>query len=156
GLLAAVSGADDDKPPDVSKLPPAAKGVMDFRRDIRPIFEARCLRCHGPEKQKSGLRLDSGAAALKGGDSGAVIVPGKSAASRLIHLVGGLEEDTPMPPTGKRLSAAEVGKLRAWIDQGAKWPKEKEAGPAQPRSRHWAFQLPKGMVPPQVARGGWT
>jgi hypothetical protein len=58
---------------------------VDFERDIRPLLHARCIECHGPDKQNSGLRLDHKAAALKGGAGGAVIVPGNSAASELIR-----------------------------------------------------------------------
>ena len=68
-------------------LPPAATKKVDFARDVAPIFEARCSMCHGPQQQMSGLRLDQKAAALKGGHSGAVIIPRDSANSRLIRLV---------------------------------------------------------------------
>src|SRR6185295_876236 len=78
---------------DVAKLPPAASRTVDFSKDIQPIFSARCYSCHGPERQKAGLRWDDKAAALKGGENGPVIVPGKSAESRMIHLVAGLEAD---------------------------------------------------------------
>jgi hypothetical protein len=129
---------------------------MEFKRDIQPIFQARCLRCHGPAKQKGGLRLDSRATALEGSDSGEVLLPGKSGASRLIHVVGGLDPDTRMPPTGAPLTTAEIGRLRAWIDQGVKWPEEKTGGKTVPvRSKHWAFQQPKRPALPRVARPGW-
>src|SRR5277367_1693578 len=70
---------------DTSKLPPPATNVIDFTRDIRPILETSCLRCHGPEKPKSHFRLDDRADALKGGEKGVDIIPGKSASSPLIH-----------------------------------------------------------------------
>src|SRR2546423_1812508 len=82
-------------------LPPAAKRVVGFRRDVRPILARNCVACHGAAKQRGGLRLDEGAAGLKGGNSGAVIVPGKAAASRLLRLVAGLDPDLKMPPEGK-------------------------------------------------------
>ena len=104
---------------DLSKLPPAAGVPVDFARDVQPLLADRCIKCHGPEKQKGGLRLDTKAAAMKGGDDGKAIEPGKSADSPLIHFVGGLDEDKVMPPKGERLTAAQVGLLRAWIDQGA-------------------------------------
>src|SRR6185436_17957001 len=73
---------------DKKRLPPAVNRPVDFVKDIKPIFEANCVKCHGPEKQKGGLRLDIKAIALKGGDDYApVIVPGKSADSPLIHFV---------------------------------------------------------------------
>lgn len=105
---------------DPSKLPPPATTQIDYDRDIKPIFEHSCFRCHGPERPKSGFRLDQREAALKGGDNGVDILPGKSAESPLIHYVAGLDPDMEMPPQGKgeKLSATEIGLLRAWIDQG--------------------------------------
>ena len=64
--------------------PPARK--IDFAQDVRSIFVRHCVSCHGPDKQKGGLRLDDKAAALKGGDGGPVIVPGKAADSVLFRL----------------------------------------------------------------------
>jgi mono/diheme cytochrome c family protein len=95
---------------------------IDFDRDVKPILAKNCFACHGPDKQKGGLRLDRKADALRGGDSGNAVVPGKSADSLLIQLASGQDKDRVMPPKGDRLTAAEVATLRAWIDQGAKWP----------------------------------
>jgi mono/diheme cytochrome c family protein len=108
---------------DESKLPPAATNKIDFARDIKPIFDASCIRCHGPVKPKSGFRLDSHAAALKGGDNGVDILPGNSAKSPLIHFTAQLVEDMEMPPAdkGDPLTPAQIARLRAWIDQGAEW-----------------------------------
>ncbi len=108
---------------DVSNLPPAAKVRIDFARDIKPILEANCLRCHGPEKPKSEFRLDNLQGALKGGDDGVAIVPGDSAKSPLIHYVSYQVADMEMPPigSGNRLTTNEVSLLRAWIDQGVNW-----------------------------------
>jgi len=108
---------------DVSKLPPVSskKGVT-FEKDIKPIFEKSCAKCHGAEKQKGKLRLDSLEAALKGSENGKVVEPGKSAKSVLVHNIARLNEDDAMPPEGKGdpLSKEQVGLVRAWIDQGAK------------------------------------
>ena len=108
---------------DVSQLPAPATNQVDFVRNIQPIFDASCLRCHGPAKPKSGFRLDSRELALKGGDNGVDIIPGSSAKSPLIHFTAGLVEDMQMPPEGKGepLTAAQISLLRAWIDQGAPW-----------------------------------
>lgn len=108
---------------DVAQLPPPAQGKIDFDRDIKPILEENCLRCHGPEKPKSQFRLDNRNSALKGGEQGVDIVPGDSAKSPLIHYVLYLVEDSEMPPVGKgkQLEAAQVSRLRAWIDQGVVW-----------------------------------
>lgn len=115
---------------DITKLPPAAKVQIEFDRDIRPIFEASCFRCHGRERPKSQFRLDNREDALKGGENGVDILPNQSDKSPLIHYVSGLDPDLEMPPKGKgdSLTKEQIGLLRAWIDQGAKWP-ELNAGP---------------------------
>jgi ankyrin repeat protein len=94
---------------------------VDFTRDVNPILRAQCHACHGSSQQKAGLRLDHRAAALRGGDSGPVILPGNSAESKLILRLVGSELGIQMPPTGP-LTAEEIGILRAWIDQGPDWP----------------------------------
>ena len=118
-LEAPASAAEPGK-----KLPPVFQGKVDYQRDILPILSQHCYRCHGPKKQESGLRMDSRALLLRGGDLGEPAVrPGKSQESFLIRVVAGLEEDLRMPPEGPLLSDQQVGKLRAWIDQGWQWPK---------------------------------
>src|SRR5262249_33766724 len=116
--------------PDLAKLPPAAVRQIDFSKDIQPLLEGSCLKCHGPEKHKSGLPLDTHENALAGGEHGQDIVPGDSAKSPLIHYVARLVEDMEMPPKdkGEPLTPAQIGLLRAWIDQGASWSREVEAG----------------------------
>jgi mono/diheme cytochrome c family protein len=111
---------------DISKLPAASdKKDVTYAKEIKPIFEKHCFNCHGTEKQKGKLRLDSLEAALKGGDEGPDIVKGKSGESSLVIAVARLDEDTAMPPEKKdgtidALSKDEIGLIRAWIDQGAK------------------------------------
>ena len=115
----AVQAADVD----VSKLPPAStKKDLTYAKDIKPLFEKSCFKCHGAEKQKGKLRLDTVGAALKGGEDGPDIVAGNSAKSKLVHAIARLNEDEAMPPAdkGKPLTKEEVGLVRAWIDQGAK------------------------------------
>ncbi|HEX4645980.1 MAG TPA: c-type cytochrome domain-containing protein, partial [Verrucomicrobiae bacterium] len=118
---------------DTSKLPPPAQVQIDFTRDIKPILENSCFRCHGPEKPRSHFRLDNPDSALKGGDDGVDIIPGNSAKSHLIHYVAGLDEDMQMPPPGKGapLTTNQIALLRAWIDQGVAW----EATSPEPTSR---------------------
>lgn len=120
-LLAAigVSAAEVD----VLRLPPAGTNIIFFDQHVRPILDRSCIRCHGLERPKAGYRLDNRESALKPGDSGANIVPGKSAESPLIHYVAHLVEDMEMPPTGKGdpLTTNEIAVLRAWIDQGVPW-----------------------------------
>ena len=108
---------------DLAKLPPASTNRIEFVRDIQPILETSCLRCHGPEKPKSGFRMDSRDAVLKSGENGQAVIPGDSANSPLIHYVARLVEDMEMPPTGKGdpLTPAQTALLRAWIDQDLPW-----------------------------------
>ncbi len=134
-VCAAAEGARGVDP---SRLPPAVGRVVDFEKEVRPLFQARCFECHGPEKQKAGLRLDRGGAALKGGESGPAIVRGKGGESPLIEWVAGLSEERVMPPKGERLTREEVGVLRAWIDAGAEWPASGEE--EEPVQAHWAFR----------------
>src|SRR5213592_2730876 len=87
--LTMVQAAEKEKKTvkiDASKLPPPAeaKGIT-YAKEIKPIFDKSCIKCHGPEKQKGKLRLDSLEAALKGGQDGKVIEPGNSADSMLVH-----------------------------------------------------------------------
>lgn len=108
---------------DASKLPAASDKKVDFKKDIWPIFEEKCISCHGPEKQKSKYRMDSREETLKGGSSGdEAIIPGNSAKSPFIHYCARLVEDMEMPPKEKdALSKEQIALLRAWVDQGAKW-----------------------------------
>ncbi len=109
---------------DLSRLPPPAQTQVDFDHDIKPIFQAVCWRCHGPEKPKSHFRLDNRASALKGGnDNTDDIVPGDSAHSKLIQYIARLVPDMEMPPPdkGEPLTTAQVALFRAWINQGASW-----------------------------------
>jgi mono/diheme cytochrome c family protein len=120
--------AEKSKPSiDASKLPPAStKQGVTYAADIKPILEKSCIKCHGAERQKGKLRLDSLAAALKGGEDGKVIEPGNSAGSILVANVAHVgDEDEYMPPPDNKdkippLTKEQVGLIRAWIDQGAK------------------------------------
>jgi mono/diheme cytochrome c family protein len=152
-VLLCLAGSLGAVEADISKLPPAPDRPVDYARDIQPLFEKHCLKCHGPEKQKGGYRVDLRDAALKGGDEHAPnIVPGKSAQSPLIHFVAGLDEDMLMPQKGERLTPEQIGLLRAWIDQGANWPVEVAA--VDPKKTHWAFQPLQRPAVPQVGNAG--
>jgi len=122
--------------------PPAAQRSVDFLKDVQPIFAGNCHKCHGSEKQRNGLRLDQRETMLHGGESGPAIVPGDSGKSLLIRLVSGLDPDRPMPPKGDRLTPEQIGILRAWIDQGAKW-----ADAAAPTTQPMQSAAPKEMDP---------
>jgi mono/diheme cytochrome c family protein len=135
----------------------AQQSNIDFSRDIQPVFEARCLACHGAGQQMAGLRLDSGDAVVKGGTNGPVVQAGNSAGSKLIERVTSSKKGFAMPPVGDPLSADQVAKLRAWIDQGAKVPATAAAVPGAPaKSRHWAFQPVVRPSPPEVRNGSWA
>jgi mono/diheme cytochrome c family protein len=104
-----------------AKLPPPASATVDFKRDIQPIIEKSCVKCHGRGRNKGGFVIETRETLLKGGDSGPAVVEGNSAESLLIELVSGLDPDSVMPAKGTKLTAQEVGLMRAWIDQGLKW-----------------------------------
>ena len=128
--------------------PAFAVAAPDFVRDVRPIFEAHCIKCHGPEKQKSSYRLDVKAIALNGGDSGTPnIVPGLGATSPLVKFIAGEVEDMRMPPKGEALAPAEIATLKAWIDSGAAWPDSASAAVADPLD-WWSLKPLAAVTPP--------
>lgn len=141
------------------RLPPAASRSVDFARDIKPILQKNCYGCHGMDKDKGGLSLATRARAMDGGDDGKIIVPGKSVLSPIIARIAALDEDTAMPPEdkGERLSAEQVGLVRAWIDQGAKWPES--ADEIDPRvakaSGHWSFEALQRPALPKPENAHW-
>ncbi len=119
-----------------------------FEAQVRPLLAAHCLSCHGPDKQESGLRVDSRDALLKGGDRGPAIVPGKLDDSPLIEFVRRTGE-TKMPPAAA-LTSAQVAALEEWIRRGAVWPKSlgQTAGLRDAWKAHWAFQPITSPTPP--------
>ncbi len=135
------------------EAPTAGLPGVDFARDVQPLLTKHCSACHGSEKQESGFRIDQREAALVGGDSGVAIIPGKSADSKLIHFVTAADSDNVMPPKGTRLTAEEVGVLRAWIDEGAKWPDSQVN--AKLANSHWAYQPLCLPAPPKVKLAEW-
>jgi hypothetical protein len=108
---------------------------VDFYGRVQPVFAIHCYKCHGPEVQKGGLRLDVRERALKGGESG---IPGPA---ELARRVASTDPESQMPPKGPRLSASEIETLKRWAAAGAPWPD---------RDDYWAFQPPRGTVPPTV------
>ena len=137
---------------------PATADTVNFDRDIRPIFEARCHVCHNAETQQSEFRLDSREHALRGGGSGVpAIIPGDSAGSILYRYVAGLNEKVVMPPVEPRLTGEQVEQIRQWIDEGAPWPEDAEvhATDSEPSKfdqarDHWAFQPRAQPSPPAL------
>src|SRR5262245_34172800 len=93
--------------------PPAdATAVEFFEKRVRPLLAEHCYQCHGPEKQRSGLMLNSPGAIRKGGDRGPAVVPGNPDESRLIKVVRYADE-LRMPPKGK-LTDAQITDLVTW------------------------------------------
>ena len=137
----------------------AADPEVDFAREIQPIFQERCLACHGSQTQLHGFRLDRRSDALRGGDSGVpAIVPGNSSDSLLLRYVAGLDPEVVMPPEGPPLTGEQVELLRRWIDQGAGWPQEEDPSEFQPpaASHHWAFQPVSRPALPSVLAREWV
>ncbi len=122
--LVAVTGALAQ----ATKLPPASnKAGVTYATDIKPIFDASCVKCHSGDKAKARLHMDTLAGVLKGTKEGKVVTPGDSAKSWLVKSVAHLTKDPEgwMPPPHnkagiKALTPEEIGLVRAWIDQGAK------------------------------------
>ncbi|AGA27039.1 DUF1553 domain-containing protein [Singulisphaera acidiphila] len=118
-----------------------ADETVDYVKQIKPIFSARCYSCHGALKQKNKLRTDSVKSLIEGGDSGPVIERGKSDESLLVDLI--TEEGKgrmPPPGDGEALSAEQIALIKTWIDQGAVAPPDDSLEP-DPRD-HWAFRAP--------------
>ncbi|MBM3755632.1 MAG: hypothetical protein FJW38_16800 [Acidobacteria bacterium] len=112
----------------LAALPLAAQSKVDFLKDVKPILEQKCHSCHGAEAQQAGLRLDLRQNAMRGGDYGPVIVPGKASESKFVKRIVNGDGDMQMPPTGA-LQGDEIATLRAWIDQGADWVLEVKEDP---------------------------
>src|SRR5258708_7858939 len=111
----------------------AADRRVSFSKDIQPIFQASCWTCHGASVQSSQLDLHTRESALKGGEHGIVLVPGKAEGSRLYRRVAGLE--SPRMPMNGKLTPDQIEAIKLWIDQGAQW----EATEAH---NWWAFKKP--------------
>ncbi|MDR3622251.1 MAG: PSD1 and planctomycete cytochrome C domain-containing protein [Paludisphaera borealis] len=125
--------------------------VEDFEKHVRPLLVEHCQSCHGPEKQKGGLRLDSRPMMVEGGDTGPALEPGKPDESLLIRAVR-QTGDLKMPPK-KALSKEQVAVLERWIAAGAPWPQASTPAAATRKeiwARHWAFQPVADPKPPAV------
>jgi mono/diheme cytochrome c family protein len=136
----------------IAAFPPpgTTADATDVDAEARSILSANCQKCHGPGKQKSGIRFDSREGALGKGESGAIAVaPGRPAASELIRRVTAKDGTVRMPPGETALTATQVETLRKWIEAGAAWPRT-ATGPAtagraeltvtDDDRRHWAFR----------------
>ncbi len=123
------------------------------------ILSDHCIACHGPANQEGGLRLDRAEAALRGGDHGPALVPGKSHPSRLFQRVSGQKEPR-MPPEGPPLSADQLAILERWIDRGAFWPKDgltsTSVRETKTREIPWSFRPIHSMALPVVNDSEWS
>lgn len=131
-LLPAIGRGAAMTPEQIKALPPPANHQVDFKTEIKPIFEASCIRCHGRGRARGGLQIDSRATLLKGGDSGPAVAPGHGENSYLLALVAGVDPDEIMPKKGKKLTPEQIGAIRAWIDQGMAWDPGIGFGPVAP------------------------
>ena len=113
---------------------------VSFIREVEPVLQQRCQKCHGPNKQQGGLRLDQRPSLLLGGDSGLpAVIPGEPASSPLNLRIHSLEVEERMPPEGEPLTRKEKELLDLWVLQGAIWPSQ-GSGSDPLQTRHWAFQ----------------
>jgi mono/diheme cytochrome c family protein len=133
----------------------AAEDLFDqFQKEVRPILEESCFKCHGPDKQKGGLRLDRKADMLGGGDSGEpAITPGKSADSQLVARIKSTKSDEVMPPKGDPLKPEQIAAVARWIDSGAHWP---PSGESESESATKVQAAPVGMVITDKDRNFWS
>jgi mono/diheme cytochrome c family protein len=161
-VAAPLRAADADKPP-------SPEAVAFFETKVRPVLADHCFKCHGEAKQRGGLRLDSRADLLAGGDKGKVVIPGNVEESRLLQAVNRDDDIKPMPPPpADKLSPQQVADLTQWVKMGAPWPGSDKAAPKSsgvrrgpftitPQDRaHWAFQPVKRPAVPDVKDKAWV
>jgi cytochrome c553 len=165
GILAVVSLAlsmvGDARSEPAAK--PSAEVVRFFENKVRPVLAEQCFRCHGADKQKGKLRLDSRAAALAGGERGPAFVPGDPDKSLLLQAVR--QQGALVMPPGRKLRAEQIADLTQWIRLGAPWPAGDAAVPAIRRGEfqltardreHWAFQPVRRPAIPVVKGRAWS
>ncbi len=128
---------------------------IDYARQVKPLLTRHCVGCHGASRPRSGLRLDTAAAAFKGGKQGPAIVPGHGEESPLVLALRGDGEGERMPLNRPPLGEAEIRLIRDWIDAGAAAPSAERPG-VPPAAAHWAFIPPRRPVPPEVHDRGWV
>ncbi|HYG76464.1 MAG TPA: PSD1 and planctomycete cytochrome C domain-containing protein [Planctomycetota bacterium] len=130
------------------------EAITFFEKKIRPQLVENCQSCHGAEKQKGGLRLDSRSAVLKGGNGGVAVIPGDADKSMLMQAIRH-EGDISMPPK-KRLPDNVVQDFATWIQSGAAWPPDNKTKLDENAwQKHWAFQPVREVAPPPASRAEW-
>ncbi len=127
----------------------SAAPAVDFKNKIQPLLVKKCYECHGPDAQKSKLRVDTKSDAFKGGKSGKpFLVPGNSKQSEMYSRITSTDPDERMPPKGDPLAPEDIESVRLWIEQGADWVETDV-------TKHWAFVKPKRPVVPEFENGSW-
>ncbi len=144
-------------------IPPGA--IEFFEKKVRPVLVQHCYECHSAtaKKLKGGLRLDSRAGMLQGGDNGPALVPGQPDKSRLIEAIRYTKVDLRMPRNGK-LPDAVIADLTAWVKMGAPWPDEKAVKKntysqfdlAKRKAAHWSWQPIRVPDVPKVQDAAWA
>ena len=133
-----------------------------FESYVRPVLVKHCLECHCAKKQEGGLRLDSRDGWMRGGDRGEVIIAGEPDKSLLVQAVRHDDPDLQMPPDAKKLTAAEIADLEAWVKRGASDPRRETVAQTAERmsleqSRaFWSFQSLEAVVPQQDTADQWS
>lgn len=159
-LGSAASFAQEPSAESAASFP--AADLEFFETKVRPLLVARCHECHAGDKPKGGLRLDSRAALLAGGDTGPAATPGKPDESLLVDAVR--YGDTYQMPPKSQMPSEEVAVLVDWVARGIPWPAEAPpAGAAKPssdfdlaeRAKHWSFQPLADTAPPEVHDARW-
>jgi hypothetical protein len=149
----------------ISAEPGGQEGIEFFESRIRPIFVEHCYKCHSGQAKRveGGLRLDSPTALLNGGDSGAVVNPGRPDESVLIAAVSYAADVSNMPPTGK-LNERSIADLRKWVKLGAPMPHGLNEAAVVPHREividdavrnYWAFRPARAHAAPQVSNSEW-
>jgi hypothetical protein len=138
----------------VALATPAQAGeLVDYNGRIKPLLAKRCYACHAALKQEGGLRLDTGAAIRRGGDSGEAVAPSRPGESLLLARVADPDAATRMPPEGEPLTPEQIALVRAWVEQGATSPPDEKPEP-DPRE-HWSFRGPvRPAVPASSTQSG--
>src|SRR4051812_25070026 len=159
-LAVAPTPGWSDEPVGIRLIRSDQATAAEFENRVRPLLVERCLKCHGPRKQESNLRLDSREAMMQGGDSGPAIVPGRPGASLLVRAIR-RQGEIQMPPDS-RLTDEQVSTLTRWINEGAPWPAgsagtaiRRGAISADDRS-FWSFQPIRPQPAPEVRDSAWV
>ena len=145
-----------------AKVAPATpESLAFFETKIRPVLIDNCVSCHGKNAQIAGLRVDSREALLKGGDSGASLVPGDAAKSLLVQVIK--HAGKIKMPQGGKLKDSEIADIEAWVAMGAPWtpsvaakPSEGESKPAKPAPVWWSLKPVTSPPLPPVKNAAWA